>query len=89
VTSRRGTGITVLTSATGQTLREIGIADNVADIGATLSARARDGRRGLSLGRRFTSGGEQLCPRLAVRFDKSGHSECRARLKRLYGRNGS
>jgi hypothetical protein len=49
---------------------------------------ARDGRRGLSLGRRFTGGGEQFYPRLVVRFDKSGHFECRAGLKRLDGRDG-
>ena len=49
--------------------------------------RARDGRRGLSLGRRFTSGGEQSCPRLVGRFDKSGRFECRAGLKRLDGRD--
>ncbi len=28
------------------------------------------------LGRRFTGGGEQFCPRLVGRFDKSGHFEC-------------
>ena len=39
--------------------------------------------------RRFTGGGEQFCPRLAGRFDKSGHFECRAGLKRLDGRDGS
>ena len=51
--------------------------------------RARDGRRGLSLGRRFTGGSEQFCPRFVGRFDKSGHFECRAGLKRLDGRDGT
>jgi hypothetical protein len=50
--------------------------------------RARDERRGLSLGRRFTGGGEQFCPRLVGRIDKSGHFESRAGLKRLDGRDG-
>ena len=50
--------------------------------------RARDGRRGLSLGRRFAGGGEQFYPRLTVRLDKSGHFERRAGLKRLDGRDG-
>ena len=47
-------------------------------------ARAMEGG-GLSLGRRFAACGEQFCPRLAGRFDKSGHFECRAGLKRLDG----
>ena len=42
----------------------------------------------ISLGRRFTGGGEQFCPCLVGRFDKSGHFECRAGLKRLDGRDG-
>jgi hypothetical protein len=41
-----------------------------------------------SSGRRFTGGGEQFCPRLVGRFDKSGHFESRAGLKRLDGRDG-
>ena len=41
-----------------------------------------------NLERRFTGGGEQFCPRLVGRFDKSGHFECRAGLKRLDGRDG-
>jgi hypothetical protein len=51
-------------------------------------SRTRDGRRGLSLGRRFAGGGEQFCPRLVGRFNKSGHFECRSGLKRLDGRDG-
>ena len=50
--------------------------------------RARDGRLGLSLGCRFTGGSKQFCPRFVVRFDKSGHFECQAGLKRLDGRDG-
>ena len=49
--------------------------------------RAR-GKLALALGRRFTGSGEQFCPRLVVGFDKSGHIECRAGLKRLDGRDG-
>ena len=43
---------------------------------------------GILLGRRFTCGGEQFCPRLVGRFDKSGHFECGASLKRADGRDG-
>ena len=50
--------------------------------------RAR-GKLALALGRRFTGSGEQFCPRLVVGFDKSGHIECRASLKRLDGRDGT
>jgi len=59
--------------------------------GKPYTVRYPDGVGAMSqrlLGRRFTGGGEQFCPRLVGRFDKSGHFECRAGLKRLDGRDG-